>query len=281
MKSWKEIIEKQPKVGKLSNFKFHHKNEHKHIFLEADCECGNKTIKRATEILKANRISSLISCNCGQKEIVKKQGLKNRKYTINDKIYKDSEMKSYFIGFVAADGCNLGDSLEITIQKQDIDILNKFKWFLDYTGNIKIHKDNKVTLKIHDRSLCKYLESQGITKRKSLIYKVPDKYKTDNHFWRGYIDGDGCIFKYKYGKIDFYGLSLIGTKETLISFCEHFKINNKITKMKNTNVYQVAITGKKSIPVLQKLYSNMTIALNRKCYKVNEIEEYFKGKIHE
>ena len=57
----------------------------------------------------------------------------------------------------------------------------------------------------------------GIVKNKTLDYQVPDLYLHNPHFWRGMIDGDGCIFKYK-KQYTTYGVSLVGTKHTIDTF---------------------------------------------------------------
>jgi hypothetical protein len=272
MNSWKQIIENQQKIGRLTNFEYSHKNKYGHIFLKARCECGNLTVKRSTDILKAFRIHSLISCNCGQKELVQKQGLNNRIYKINNNLYYKSKEKSYIIGLLAADGYNSSNSIELTLQKKDIDILIKIKKFLNYTGTIKV-KENKALLRIYNKQLCDYLKTEGICKNKTFKYKVPSKYKKDIDFWRGFIDGDGCIYNYKYN----YGIHLIGTKNLINNFRKFFNLTNKVSRLKNSNIYQINITSKKSIFILDKLYLNSTIYLERKYKKYLEI----KNKIHE
>ncbi len=136
------------------------------------------------------------------------------------------------------------------------------------------------------KNLKKDLIKQGCLENKSLILKFPTEEQVPkhliHHFIRGYIDGDGCyvLKKNKYigkNKVTIsYGVSIeiVGTK----NFCEGY-INslelhkNKIHSLhkKENGVKRVMYGGKYSLKIINKIYNNATIYLDRKYEKIKKL----------
>ena len=130
-----------------------------------------------------------------------------KKYTFNEDYFEniDTEDKAYFLGFIAADGCvicryNKYKCLNIHINKQDKDILEKFIKFINYTGDIYFCKcrPNMCSLTLNSSKIFNDLSKYSIVERKTDKTIVPDlSDDLMHHFMRGYFDGDGCISIHK------------------------------------------------------------------------------------
>lgn len=136
-----------------------------------------------------------------------------RIYPLNQKYFDiiDDEYKAYWLGLLYADGCNKDDrgSWSIELQEQDkylLDGLNKSLncekplLFRDLKSK-KPNWSNSYTLEINSKYMCERLTELGCHPRKSLTLKFPTENQVPvhllQHFIRGYIDGDGCIFYLK------------------------------------------------------------------------------------
>ena len=128
----------------------------------------------------------------------------------------------------------------------------------------------------------KQLYNKGCIPQKSLKLKFPDKnilpLNLYNHFIRGYIDGDGCIYINKNTKGNKkLNLSVLGTKEFLKHLLFIFNRTDKKLhlnsrdKTKVTNCYFIEFGNKDSIRICDYLYNNAEIYLERKFEKYNEI----------
>lgn len=118
----------------------------------------------------------------------------------------DNPHKAYLLGFITADGAIVNEVLSIEVNEEDIDVL---KFAQDQINPFaKIIKTNKNCCRISfsakaiGRDLVKY----GIIQNKSkTIKEVPiNLIPKELHpfYFRGLIDGDGCI--HKDGKISIY-----------------------------------------------------------------------------
>jgi len=123
----------------------------------------------------------------------------NRKYNFNQEYFSciDSEKKSYWLGFIMADGHvsvrKTGNTLALT--SIDYDHLGKFKKDIDHAGSIRPHnRKNCYRFEAHSNCMVEDLIKLGIVPRKSFCASFPpiDK-KLANHFIRGVVDGDGGI----------------------------------------------------------------------------------------
>lgn len=283
-RTYKEMLDALPRIGRLQVLGYSHKNKTRAYFLKCKCDCGNFINTRFTEL---NR-STTKSCGCLQKEAVKNTGLQNKKYSININSLIDNNTTAYILGLYGADGFKSKDGIGIGLQVKDIDILEKIKKHFEYTGRITDGKKSstgiihQARLFISDMDFRLFFENRGIVKNKTKDYIVPEMYLNNPHYWRGVLDGDGCIFFYNTQPVIF-GFSLVGTKHVIDSFksyCEQY-INGKINVnpsgfKKHPGLYQIAFRGKKHLPVLKSIYENLEdkMYLDRKYKKYLEILQH-------
>lgn len=214
------------------------------------------------------------------KRILLKNGIKirtrgetqllNRNYRCFETI--DSEEKSYWLGFIMADGCCIKNKLTIGLKGEDKSHLEKFKKFINSPNKISegvVKLNNKiftsccftVTCKILVQDLLKY----GVTERKSNtldpnLNLIPKEFLKD--FWRGVIDGDGSVILVdnRYVTISLTGTKLICKKLLEFSDNEHNKIIDKI----NNKAKSVSISCDNGYNLMILLYENSIIYLDRK-----------------
>ena len=274
-RTYKDMLTALPKIGKLQVVELSHKNKWGAYYIKCQCDCGNIT---TTDFSSLNK-SKVQSCGCLQKEAVKHTGTKNKKYTINlDKLI-DNNITAYIACIYAADGSNEKSGISIGLQSTDKEVLEKISNYFNYTGPLYIMKKS-IRLTISDLAFRKFFEARGIIKNKTLDYQVPSFYLHNPHFWRGMLDGDGCIFKYE-RKYTIYGISLVGTKHTIDSFKKYCEfVLGKSVKVKpykiksSTELYSINFVGKMYLPLLNAIYNNpiANMYITRKYNKYLEIK---------
>lgn len=134
----------------------------------------------------------------------------SRLYSVDDCAFDKIDCETaYFLGFIAADGSIVDNTLRIMIQHRDVDILEKLLLFLKsnypigyckshYTDdNGIVHYFDAAYVKITSNHIVSSLANYGIVQGKKYINidflaKIPDKYKID--FVIGLVDGDGGIY---------------------------------------------------------------------------------------
>jgi hypothetical protein len=280
-RTYTDMLIALPKIGKLQVVELSHKNKWGAYYIKCQCDCGNIT---TTDFSSLNK-SKAQSCGCLQRETVKNTGTKNRRYTIDVDKLVDNNITAYIVGIYSADGSNEKSAISIGLQSTDKDILEKISSYFNYTGPLytisrsKNNEKDQVRLTISDNSFRKFFEERGIVKNKTLDYQVPDLYSHNLHFWRGMIDGDGCIFKYE-KQYTTYGVSLVGTKHTIDTFkkfCEFIldkPVKVKPYKIKSAiEVYSINFVGKMYLPLLNALYKDLKdhMYITRKYNKYLEI----------
>lgn len=195
----------------------------------------------------------------------------------------DNEHKAYWLGFLYADGyVSDNNHIEITLKLSDEEHVLKFKEFMGFEG--KIYKDSyRVRACFKDMKLGNRLKELGCVPRKSLILTFPNESQVSKHllihFIRGYFDGDGSI---KDPKNCPFGASMIGTKHFLSGVLRFFKIDTAMN-IKNSkgsmSVFQFQIFGDTARYVLESMYENATIYLERKKERYdNHVIKYAKRK---
>lgn len=126
----------------------------------------------------------------------------------------DTPHKAYLLGFITADGSITGKhskSCSIEIHKKDIALLEYAKKQLQSEAKIQIIANRPhVKISFSSVELCKSLARFGVVPNKTKrIQKVPVEYIPKHllkFYFRGLIDGDGCI--HADGKISIYSGSL-------------------------------------------------------------------------
>ncbi|MBE3093691.1 MAG: hypothetical protein IMZ52_01580 [Actinobacteria bacterium] len=220
----------------------------------------------------------------------------HRKYYVNHNVFSGrmNADKAYWIGFLMADGNiskpKFGESQAITLQLQsrDLNHIYKYKKFLEtdkviYSTrhNCGIKGYNKqydgYMLRITSDKIAKRLIHCGIIPQKSGKEKLININKIyERDYFRGYVDGDGCII---YGKtyanncVELYGS---------YDICKQFKdfvinhgMNTKADVHKRNYsdiLYVIRISGNHNVyKLLNLLYKDTSVYLDRKYNKAMQI----------
>jgi hypothetical protein len=214
-----------------------------------------------SKLLKSNNI-----------EVKIKRGL--RKYNFNEQYFDeiDTEEKAYWLGFISADGGITERVLQIGLQARDRPHLEKLCVAL---GDNFLIRDEVIQRKsgefrysrlcVYSRYLSQSLQNKGVTPRKSYTIKPyaeldPKLYR---HYWRGVIDGDGCIYIDKDNRPR---IELCGTWDVVEQFVLWGKTlcESKSNVCKNINIWRCKFTGISAIKIIRELYKDANIFLDRK-----------------
>lgn len=209
--------------------------------------------------------------------------IRNRtsKYKYQQDIFEniDTAEKAYWLGFLAADGCNYqrehNASVILNVHEKDIKHLEKFKEFCHTDAEIKSYigyegfsnQTPMCKITLNSKKISNDLIDKGILPNKSLILQPPhileEFYKP---FILGYFDGDGSISKTS--QYNNYSISIQGTKEILTWICEVLDWDAKLEKRNinsNNNSYYIRCGGtNKPYQILNQLYNSCEIHLDRK-----------------
>lgn len=210
------------------------------------------------------------------------------KYYVNQDYFEniDNEWKSYWLGFLFADGCvtikrnsknsnKMDYNLDLTLCEKDYSHIEKFKNSLQNDSpikekNIRFNDKNikSYRITICNKKICEDLNNIGCTPKKTFSVKFPNiNEDLIRHFIRGYFDGDGCIhINIKNNTVCF---SIIGTYDMLNYIKNYFNDNNIKCKIsKNKNIYELRCNNKYDVGEIYKLlYKESNICLDRKLKK--------------
>lgn len=225
----------------------------------------------------------------------------NRKYSIDENYFNeiDTPEKSYFLGFLYADGYNhkcetrkSSSSVNLSLAEEDSYILellirqvssDKPIQRISFSG-----RQHSCRLALCSYKLCEALEKRGCMRNKTFKLTFPDFLEEHliSHFIRGYLDGDGSIYfcPGKPGKSVAYNLDFVGNLpfiESLGKLLIHkFKVkpNIRIANKKTAKqpIYRLRLCSKhKIIEILEWLYKDKgEFYLKRKFKKLESIKEY-------
>ena len=214
-------------------------NENKIIELYNDSWSASK-ISRLMKVETATIINRLNNNNIEIRQY--------RKYLIEENYFEqiNNQTKSYWVGFLMADGYNNGKFIRIDIQ--DKGHLDKLREVL-YTNNDipireKISSTDKIVyyLTINNKRIVRDCENLGIVKRKSFICEYPNiNSDYDKDFIRGVFDGDGSLCYSMDGNYRRYTFSIVGSKklmEQITKKMQFLEVNIVLRKMKSIhNLY--------------------------------------------
>jgi hypothetical protein len=142
---------------------------------------------------------------CDQYDIKYRPIGPQRKYIINEHYFDliDTPNKAYVLGMWYADGCNKqkNGSININLIKEDaIQILTDIREEMGANVPLKQYRNTKqLSLSFYSNHMCQQLTNLGCVPAKSLILTYPNSTIIPDHlqrsFIRGYLDGDGSIYK--------------------------------------------------------------------------------------
>lgn len=221
-----------------------------------------------------------------------------RKNFFNEHYFKeiDTEDKSYWLGFLMADGYVTRTSpnepspnrLGLGISESDREHLDKFIQAINYHGNVIIDRSGGTygsdtplnVLHLNSRVICNDIISHGCKPNKTGYSSLPDlSDELMPHFIRGYFDGDGSISVY-YQK-DHRNPKYADRMKQEFAITSDFNIISQIqqilveqcslpeTKLKSYKRTESAVSvrygGKQQVlRIYYYLYQNATVYLQRK-----------------
>lgn len=203
--------------------------------------------------------------------------LRKYDYSIADSIFDkiDTEEKAYWLGFLYADGyvSEFNNTIELALEELDINHLMAYRSFLgleDKPLNKKVKIVNSKEFYSYRFSFNSVKAKQalmrlGCTPQKTFSLTFPNEDQIPDylihHFIRGYIDGDGCIYTNK-SKIS---IEVLGTEAFLTGYKQWINLgNSKIYHFKHSNIKRVVNSYRQALNILERIYNNATIYLERK-----------------
>ena len=207
--------------------------------------------------------------------------LRKYDYSKTENIFEkiDTEEKAYWLGMLYADGyvANNRNTIALSLKEEDYNHIVKFRKFLNLTNKpirkkIK-HKDNKnyigYEFSINNEKVKNDLCNLGCMPNKTFKIKFPSDEivppDLKQHFIRGYLDGDGCITHNSSGNVS---VEILGTYDFLDGYQKWIGLHyNKVHDFKTTEIKHSMYAGKYAKIILNKLYENASIYLDRK-YKL-------------
>jgi hypothetical protein len=225
-------------------------------------------------------------------DIIKRDGVKkigNKKYWINENFFEtiDSDEKSYWLGFLYADGCirkkGKSSQLKLKLKLSDIEHLEKFKKSIQSDSEIKklssfFKKDKKeyssecCEINIYNTKVVEDLIKLGCLQNKTQKIRLPNlDFHLMSSFIRGYFDGDGCIYKVKNYE-NCFRVTICSNK----NFIKDLKVFLNYGDIVEYNNYSIlAINKIENIKEFRDyIYNNSNISLTRKYEKFLLIKEY-------
>lgn len=199
---------------------------------------------------------------------------RHRKCSLNESAFETiTEESAYWIGFLTADGCitqnkhrpNSQPMLKVNLGLSDLTQLQKLKSFLGYSGAITICA-KYCCLSVSSRRIVRDLEGYGVVLHKSRRTMAHGLLERNRHFWRGVVDGDGGI--YIKAANNYPSLYLAGSEQLLRQFASYVLLAG-LTKNLPTirlcrSIMQLAVAGKQAVNIIEHLYYDIHISLDRK-----------------
>ena len=222
-----------------------------------------------------------------------------RKHFFDENYFEniDTEEKAYWLGFIAADGSIVKSSeynsyrLYINLSHVDEGHLGKFRnavgasdtKFQKYTSTKGFSNPNGTTssrIVLNSFKMCKDLAKYNIHQRKSYDIEMPN---IDSglipHYLRGLFDGDGS-YHYHYDIKNNryrYIFEIVSANKIFVEQIQQYLlsvgIKTNLYYRKEFNYFRLMTASKRELlKLIDLLYSNATVYLDRKFEKVNEIK---------
>jgi hypothetical protein len=201
---------------------------------------------------------------------------------------------AYLFGFIQADGHLYKDpkhpnkgKLKIELAARDLDILQKIQVLIRVKSSLtsRVRSTNftagsmvqTYSLSICDMRFRQELEALGVpVGKKSRKVGTPLEPYSEIDYLRGVIDGDGSLGITKKG-VPFISLVTASEslKETYLSFVKRYTGHAKVShRNKRDNIYNICVTNEKAKELVNILYYDGCLSLERKKGKAKEIREW-------
>ena len=199
----------------------------------------------------------------------------------------DTEEKAYILGFIVADG-----TLSKTQTNYCIAIYQKEKEILEdiakITGGSVIKQKTRdlYTLRLNSRKLFDSALEVGLRVNKTYngidcdLIRSSIPFHLVDHFFRGLIDGDGCITLSPAPSYEFQPCIHISIPDIKILewMKEHYNLSISISERNRKNripMYSLTIKSVSAINLCRTMYFNCTLFLKRKHKRANLIVSFF------
>lgn len=204
-----------------------------------------------------------------------------RRHRVDEAFFEsiDSERKAYWLGFVGADGCVLRapnlpsiSGVSIFCAEKDSEHLAKFREHISSSAPIKSvqkghHRGSRIT--VCSAKLGESLGQYGVVPNKSLTFaprlgRIPDELR--RHFWRGMVDGDGCISANRSSGYKQHTLFLAGSAGACSCFADWLSgIGASPHTYKRGSISTAGVGSKRDVLLaLRELYDGAEVFLDRK-----------------
>jgi hypothetical protein len=215
-------------------------------------------------------------------DIIERNGrdkiIPNKKFSVNEKYFEDidTEEKSYWLGFLYADGYvriknNKSGELKLKLCLKDKEHIELFRNCIKSTHKIvdgksciiigdKKYESMYSTFSIYNTRLVNDILKLGCLNNKTFKIRLP-KLREDmiRHFIRGYFDGDGCV---SINKNNSTTCCITSNKQFL---CDIFSILSYGNIKKRGNIYDLRFHHRDNINMFYDLiYNDSNIFLKRK-----------------
>ncbi len=200
--------------------------------------------------------------------------------TVFDTLTPDS---AYWIGMLMSDGYmnTVKHAVELRLQARDRAHIEKFRAFMGSTHAVHTkHKTASVGVVIRSPHLFDTLGRYGVKPNKSLTAEATPELAHSRDFWRGMIDGDGCIKNYKACP----RMHLIGSEATIRqfeAFCapylDGYPLKTRTCKH-SPRVWNAMMHGNAAMTMLRVLYKDAAVYLDRKKAFADEMEALYAGR---
>lgn len=217
-----------------------------------------------------------------------------RTYSLNEESFDIlTDDSAYWIGVLLTDGniyCGKGTApvISLRLSGRDIEHIKKFRAFIGSTHPIYSRtSDDTVGIGISSRTMANSLREYGIVPSKTFVTKAPERLKYNRHFWRGVIDGDGCISLHRHSRKDdtsylLPSIHLTGTYELCSQLrgfilSRHPEFKSHVSRRSSSKICQISFTGAVAIDIMQYLYTDCYTYLDRKYGKANSLLSQYGG----
>ena len=178
-----------------------------------------------------------------------------------------------------ADGAVDGNRVRLKLAERDREHVEKFRTFLKTTLPLRLTKptptrgqagQDQYGIEICSDRIAADLACFGVLPRKSFTAQVVGL-DSNCDFWRGMIDGDGCIV---INRNDYPLIHLVGSRDSMVQFAAFVRSHAPSWQgdlCKSGNIFRVTVSGRNAVIIMALLYSDCAVALTRKHEKTHRI----------
>jgi len=234
-------------------------------------------------IAKKHNVSSVAICGLLERRGIarRSQSLAQKKRTLREDVFDNlTDVVSYWVGFLFADGGIFkrsgSPSLTLRLSGRDRIHVEKFRCFLGSSHKIVYipvphYRDSwsgskdSCQLSIRSTRLVERLEELGLVSKLKSAAILSLCQSRD--FWRGVVDGDGCIGALTGRKSHLARLELVGGEPLLQQFVNYVHTvvpNTTVSVRPHKTIYKVSMSGSTARQMILTLYSNACVVLDRK-----------------